>query len=71
MLRLLIEVPLFVATRDGKQTDYRLETGTHIRLLNNFPKWGAVEAEVIVGKYQGLKGNIPASFYATDTMQVV
>ena len=70
MLTLVAEAPLFVTRQSSYgDDDYTLEIGTIIRPMGQ-PKFGAQKVEVMVGKFEGLRGNIPASFCVGDIMVV-
>ena len=69
MLTLIAEAPLFVTKQNYQDDDYTLEIGTIIRPMGQ-PKFGAQKVEVMAGKFEGLRGNIPASFCAGDIMVV-
>lgn len=70
MIVLLKETPLFYVA-GGKQRSHTLEVGSRLLLTDKHSKRGAYGAHVVQGKYEGMNGNIPASFCATDVMQVI
>lgn len=69
MLTLIAQAPIFVTRRDWQDDDYTLESGTIIRPLGNASN-GAQRVEVMVGKFEGLRGNIPVCFCSPDIMVV-
>lgn len=71
MLRLIATAPLFVTDANMKDTHYTLEIGTLLRVDTMHSRHGAIKATVYAGKYEGLRGNVPASFCEPDIMQVM